>query len=66
MRVTKHAQARGRERMGVNMGKLSQEMHRRQLVLPDGKHHIPGWGWLIVQDGALITVLGDQMVTTKG
>ena len=61
MHVTKHAQARGVERMGVDMQKFARLLRSQGLVLPrDGKIKT-GMGTLVVQGGRLVTVLAEGM-----
>ena len=65
MRINKHAQDRASERMGVDLGKFAALLRSQGLELPrDGKLETP-MGTLIIQDGALVTVLGPEMVTTR-
>ena len=64
MRMTKHAQDRGSERMGVDMGKFARLLTAQGLTLPDGNHQTE-YGTLVVKDGALITVLGPDMVAAS-
>ena len=64
MRITKHGQDRGMERMGVDMAKFARLLAAQGLTLPDGNHQTE-MGTLVVKDGAVVTVLGPEMVTTR-
>ena len=62
MRITKHGQDRGSERMGVDTSKFARLLAMRSLTLPEGNHQTD-YGVLVVKDGALVSVLGPDMVS---
>lgn len=62
MRITRHAQVRGQERMGVDMEKFARLVKKQGLKLPQDGNIKTEFGTLIVKDGALITVLEKGMV----
>ena len=64
MRITRHGQERAQERMGVDMGKFARLLAAQGLTLPDGNHQTE-MGTLVVKDGAVVTVLSADMVTTR-
>jgi hypothetical protein len=63
MRITKHAQQRGRQRMGVDMRKFSRMLESRGLELPREGKVRTDMGTLVIKDGAVITVLSPEMAT---
>ena len=65
MRVTRHGQDRAQERMGVDMRRFAALLRSQGLELPrDGKLET-SMGTLIIEDGALVTVLSPDMVTAR-
>ena len=62
MKVTRHAQVRGQERMGVDMIKFARLLRSQGLKLPQDGNIKTEFGTLIVQNGALVTVLEKGMV----
>ena len=64
MRITRHGQERAQDRMGVDLGKFARLVAAQGLTLPDGTHRTE-MGTLVVKDGAVVTVLGPEMVTTR-
>ena len=64
MRITRHGQERAQERMGVDLGKFARLLAAQGLTLPDGNHRTE-YGTLVVKNGAVVTVLGPEMVTTR-
>ena len=61
MRITKHAQDRASERMGVNLDRFARLLAARGLTLPDGTHQTE-MGTLVIKDGTVVTALSPDMV----
>jgi len=64
MRITRHGQDRGMERMGVDMSKFTRLLAAQGLTLPDGNHQTE-MGTLVVKDGAVVTVLSPDMAAVR-
>ena len=50
--------------MGIDLGKFARLLAAQGLTLPDGTHQTE-MGTLVVKDGAVITVLSPEMITTR-